>query len=150
MKKLGLNYLVIAAFTLSVAFTSCGGGSGGDRSSSTPSGACEKLLSALVKKDYKMAASYLYTYGTGYTVEDNAKLFEEDFSYFGILKYKFQNEQISADGKNATVTFKITFKIYENKNEGIAEEEKEEDMGFQLIKTESDGWKIEGDGRRLF
>jgi len=144
-RKNFLNYLVIAVFAISASFTSCGGGSGsGGRSSSTPSGVCEKLLSALVKKDYKTAASYLYTYGTGYSIEDNAKLFEEDFSYFGISKYKFQNEQISADGKKATVIFNITYIDNENTKEEAY------DKDFQLIKTESEGWKIEGDGRTLF
>ena len=138
--------MIIALVAALFSIVACNGSEVGsdDKSSTTPSGVCEKLLNALIKKDYKTAASCLYTYGTGYTVDDNARLFEDDFSGWGILKYKFQDEQISADGKNATATYKITYIEYDNKNEELYDQE------FELIKTESDGWKIIGDGRHLF
>ena len=133
-----------ACFALSLVPTAmmmgCGGSGRG--SSSTPSGVCKIVLNALVKKDFKTAASFLYTYGTSYTEADNVKLLEEDFSYFEILKYEIQDEQISADGKNARVTAKVT--IIENGNEIVL------DKNFPFIKTESDGWKIEENGRTLF
>jgi len=122
-------YKFFAMLVFAVILVSCGGGN-----TSTPSGVCNKFYSAIAKKDYKTAAKYYYS--TIYTDDEKIYNIEQQWMYLSATwKYELKDEQISADGKKATVTaiFKLKAEDYE---EDISKE-------IRLIKTESDGWMLE-------
>ena len=134
-RKMYVAFLAVSVITCGLLFTSCGS-TGASGTSSTPSSACNKFWRAVVKKDYQTAAKYIYD--TSYTDEEKAERIGRQLSEGGVilLKYEIQDEQISADGKTAKITCKLTAKVGDREEEQIVK--------IPAIKTESAGWKLEG------
>ena len=123
-----IMYKFFTMFVFAVVLINCVGGA-----SSTPSSVCDKFFRAALKKDYQTAAKYIYD--TNYTDKEKAERIEKQFSgEIILLKYEIQDEQISADGKTANVTCKMTMKM--------GDDVREQTGKIPAIKTESEGWKL--------
>jgi len=121
--------IFLAMLVFAVMLISCGGGK-----TSTPLGICDIFYKAIAKKDYKTAAKYHIS--TIYTDDEKLYNIEQAWMYLSATwMYELKNEQISDDGKKATVTA-----IFKLKSEDYEEEISKE---IRLIKTESDDWMLE-------
>ena len=152
MSRGNLNLtIIVVCFSICLQFTGCI--SGRSSGSGTPSSITDKWFSAITKKDYKTAAKYSYL-GVDYTDEDKAKGLEQLIKV-AIVKYEIKDEQISADGENATVTVTVTVKNLfaqatargpmdiRSWHYGKVDGETTEDSKIKLINTKTDGWKID-------
>ena len=151
--KMNFALFVACVMISGMLFSNCS-------SSKSPSEVTDKFLNALIKKDYKTAATYCYI-GTNYTDEQKAEMLKNNTTAI-LGKYKIQDEQISADGNEAIVTFNITattgvqLPCHSGAGDfwahfcsglcGCSESEREtktyENEKMKLIKTETNGWKI--------
>ena len=131
MKK-SVLYLLMMAFVLCLGITSCGGGD-------TPGAVVEKFMRAAAAGNGDEVISFIYLDG----MDDETKKMITDMYKEEVIKkangtviekFEIVKEEIAADGKSATVEFKI-----------IATEpgkdKKEDSDKLNLIKTDS-GWKL--------
>lgn len=133
MKKIATLFGIIA---LVLMMTSCG---------NTPTSVAEKSVKCLQNKDYKGYVDLIY-----YSEEDEKspeelekgketlvalmedKAGNEMKKNGGIKSYEAVSEEISEDGKTATVTMKLTY------GDGTSKEE-----AFKLRKNSDDKWRID-------
>ncbi len=119
------------AAVVCVLFVSCSGGGASGGGASTPSGAAEKISKAWIKIDAETIVKYLDEEIDPAEREQSLGLLKELLKVDTPVKYKIGNEQISGDGKKATVTVEF----FDKDGKGESRE-------IPFVKTSS-GWKME-------
>ena len=126
MKNLRFVLVALMALTISFNFSSC-------KKAAEPKDVVSKWWDALIKKDVDKAFTYIYfEEGTEQEEIDALKAKYKGILEYtqGIKSYEIISEEISEDGKTATVKVKLVF------GNG---EENEDDV--DLIKVD-EGWKL--------
>ena len=126
MKNLRFVLIALVALGISVNFSSC-------KKADEPKDVVSKWWDALIKKDVDKAFTYIYfEEGTEQEEIDALKAKYKGILEYtqGIKSYEIISEEISEDGKTATVKVKLVF------GNG---EENEDDV--ELIKVD-EGWKL--------
>ena len=119
---------IVLGFVVSVIFVGCSG--------TSPSSITDKWFSAVVKKDYKTAAKY--SYALELTEEEKMYIIKKETDGAEVMwSYEIKDEQISADGEKAIVA------IYATVENDIAKDREGTNIKIFLIKTKTDGWKVE-------